>query len=100
VIVFEVLAALRRIALGGLLDDERATDAVMDVGALPLSLFPSTPLRGRAWELRGNVAMADALFAALAEHLSEPLLTGDRRLCNAIATRPDLDVSVDLVAGD
>jgi predicted nucleic acid-binding protein len=55
------------------------------MGDLPLELFPSLVLRDRAWELRRNLTVADALFVALAERLGEPLATKDRALVNATA---------------
>ncbi len=94
VAVFESLSVLRRMALRGLLADERAAAAVADLGDIPLSLFRSTPLRRRAWELRHDLTVGDALFAALAERLGEPLATSDLRLVSAIAALPDLEVEV------
>jgi predicted nucleic acid-binding protein len=76
-IVFEVIAVLRRQAHRGDVAVERAAGAVNDLGDLPLELFPSLPLRQRAWSLRGNLTAADGLFVALAEQLSEPLATKD-----------------------
>lgn len=92
VIVFEVLAVLRRHVQRGGLTADRARGAVQDLGDLPLELFPSLVLRARAWELRENLAIADGLFAALAEQLGEPLATKDRGL--AAAARDQLGVSV------
>ena len=85
VLVFEVLAVLRRHVTSGLIAAERATAAVDDLGDLAIDLYPTLPLRDRAWELRKNLTAADALFAALAERLGEPLATKDRRL--AVAAR-------------
>lgn len=93
-VVFEVLAALRRMAFAGVVAHDRATDAVADLADVPISLFACKPLRQRAWELRHNFTVADALFVALAERLSEPLATVDRRLAGTIAERPDVDVEV------
>jgi predicted nucleic acid-binding protein len=56
VLAFEVLAVTRRLALKGTLMADRAAGAVSDLGDLPLALFPSLPLRGRAWQLRANLA--------------------------------------------
>jgi predicted nucleic acid-binding protein len=80
VVVFEVLAVFRRHARRGAIRPERATGAIEDLGDLPLEIFPTLPLRGRAWELRDNFTAADALFVALAERLAEPLATKDRAL--------------------
>jgi len=82
-LVFEVLAVLRRDVNRGVLEPERARGAIDDLGDLPVELFGTLPLRGRAWELRENLTAADALFVALAEHLGEPLATKDSGLAAA-----------------
>lgn len=91
-IVFEVLAVLRRATLRGELAEERAAGAVEDLADLPVQLFPSTPLRKRAWALRRNLTAADALFVALAEHLDEPLATKDTALAAAAAKHATIEV--------
>jgi predicted nucleic acid-binding protein len=80
ILIFEVLAVLRRETLRGALSETRATGAVEDLGDLPVLLFPALALRGRAWALRRNLTAADALFVALAEELNEPLATKDGAL--------------------
>jgi predicted nucleic acid-binding protein len=80
VLVFEVLAVLRREANRGEVSEERAAAAVLDLGDIPIELFPSLPLRERAWSLRENLTVADGLFVALAEQLGEPLATKDGAL--------------------
>lgn len=92
VLVFETLAVLRRALFRGLLDERRATGAMTDLGDLALDLVPTLELRTRAWELRDNMAAADALFVALAERLGEPLATKDRALAAAAAAHTDVDV--------
>lgn len=84
-LVFEVVAVLRRQALRGTLAARRATAAVEDLGDLAIQLFPSLPLRARAWSLRRNLTVADALFVALAEQLEEPLATKDGALAEAVS---------------
>lgn len=83
VLVFESLAVLRRMAGRGDATGRRLSGAVDDLGDLPIELFPTLPLRTRAWELRENLTVGDALFVSLAEHLEEPLLTKDGRLARA-----------------
>lgn len=83
VLVFEVLAVLRRDVRRGAVPPDRAKGAVSDLGDLPLDLFGSLPLRERAWELRENLTAADGLFVALAERLGEPLATRDLALAAA-----------------
>jgi len=99
-LVFEILAVLRRdVARGGLGLGEararaRARDAIADLGDLGIAdlgdlgidLFPTLPLRLRAFELRENLTAGDALFVALAELLDEPLATKDGRLATAVRT--------------
>lgn len=82
-LVFEVLAVLRRDVRRQTLDPRRVQGAIDDLGDLPVELFGTLPLRRRAWELRDNLTAADALFVALAEHLGEPLVTKDRALASA-----------------
>ena len=82
-LVFEVLAVLRRDVRRQMLDPGRAQGAIDDLGDLPVELFGTLPLRRRAWELRDNLTAVDALFVALAEHLDESLVTEDRALASA-----------------
>ncbi len=92
VLVFEVLAVLRRAVQRGELEGRRAEAAIEDLGDLPLLLYPALTLRRRAWELRENCTIGDGLFAALAQLLDEPLMTVDRRL--AAAARAHAGVTV------
>jgi len=82
-LVFEVLAVLRRDVQRGAITAERAGAAIDDLGDLALELFPTLPFRHRAWELRDNLTAADALFVGLAEALGEALATKDRGLASA-----------------
>jgi predicted nucleic acid-binding protein len=94
VLVFEVIAVLRRLSLRGEVTDDRATAAIADLGDLPLALFPSLPLREPAWGMRANLTAADALFVALAQQLSEELATKDGALVAVLAKHSDLNVGV------
>jgi predicted nucleic acid-binding protein len=77
----ETLHALRRLVMTGRITEERAGDAVADLGAARLIRYRHAPLRARAWELRHDLTAYDALYLALAEGLEEPLLlTADRGL--------------------
>jgi predicted nucleic acid-binding protein len=82
-LVFEVLAVLRRLVSRGDLTSRRANSALADLGDFAVELFPALPLRERAFELRDNLTAADALFVALAEALGEPIATKDRALARA-----------------
>lgn len=91
ILVFEVLAVLRREAGRKTLSSERAAGAIDDLGDLPMDLFPSLPLCRRAWELRENLTAADALFVALAEALAEPLATKDSGLAAAARAHANVE---------
>lgn len=93
-LVFEVVAVLRRHALGGALRHERAAAAVEDLGDLAIELFPCLPLRERSWGLRRNFTVADAMFAALAESLGEPLATKDAPFASALEAHTAVGVIV------
>jgi predicted nucleic acid-binding protein len=95
VIVFETLAVLRRAVLRRALSQPRAAAAVEDLGDVPLALVPALAVRQSAWDLRANLTAADALFAATAQALDEPLATGDRALA-AAARRHARIVVIDL----
>lgn len=92
VLTFETLAVLRRLALRGDVGPTRAAGAVADLGDLPVELFPSLPLRRRAWEMRGSLTIGDGLFVALAERLAEPLVTRDAALAGEAPKHARLDV--------
>lgn len=94
VLVFEVLAVLRRRVLRGEMTSQRARGALVDLGDLAIELFPGMALRDRAFELRDNFTAADALFAALAERLGEPLATKDAGLAAAVLRHTDVEVVV------
>jgi predicted nucleic acid-binding protein len=99
VLVFEVLAVLRREWHRGAIGDDRAAGAVADLGQLPIQLFPSLPLCQRAWALRASLTAADALFVVLAESLREPLATKDDALASEATKHASLDVlRLDLLA--
>ncbi len=91
-LIFEVVAVLRRQVQQRSIDPVRARLAIDDLGDFPLEIFPSLPLRGRVWELRDNLTAADGFFVALAEQLDEPLATKDHGL--ALAARTHTNVTI------
>ena len=93
-LVFEVLAVARRDAARGVIDARRSQAVVDDLGDLRIELFPSLPLRQRAWDLRANLTLADALFVALAEVLAEPLVTKDAALAAAASAHADVEIEL------
>jgi predicted nucleic acid-binding protein len=92
VLVFETLAVLRRETFRGEIGEDRATGAIEDLGELPIEIFPSLPLRQRAWKVRHNFTAADALFVSLAEQLDEPLATKDRAFAAEAAKHANVTV--------
>ncbi len=92
VVVFECLAAIRRMVFRDDLKAAAGREAIETLDDVPLALFASMPLRIPAWELRENMTAADALFAALAEQLGEPLVTYDRSLAAAARDHTDIEV--------
>ena len=88
----EVSSVLRRHADNGALTPEQADAAIDDLLAFPITVYPTTPLLRRVWELRPNVTAYDACYVALAEAVGRPLLTADRRLANAPGIRCAVEV--------
>ncbi|MBA2546656.1 MAG: type II toxin-antitoxin system VapC family toxin, partial [Solirubrobacterales bacterium] len=91
ILIVEVISALRRTTAAGRISAWHASEAIEDLGRMRLELFPSLPLRRRAWELRENVTAYDAMFVALAELLGEPLATKDRPLAKAVARHTSVE---------
>jgi predicted nucleic acid-binding protein len=79
----EVLSVLRRQLLLGALKERQAAHAVQDLLALPVTVYPTSLVLARCWQLRDNVTAYDACYVALAESLGCALLTADARLGRA-----------------
>lgn len=88
----EVAHTIRRHLLMGLISVDRAEIALQDLMVLPIVRYPHTMLLPRAFSLRDNATIYDALYLALAEALEATLLTRDK----ALATVPGIDVSVEV----
>ena len=88
----EVAQVLRRHVLHELLADTRAVWALDRWRDLDIERYPHAPLLDRVWQLRHNVSAYDAVYVALAEALSIPLVTGDGRLARA----PGLNALIEL----
>lgn len=88
----EVLHALRRHALRGLLSPARGVEALEDLLDVDVALYPHAPLAVRIWELRENVTAYDAAYVALAEALDAPLITSDARLARASGHNAKVEV--------
>lgn len=83
----EVVAAWRRMAAAGDIDDRRAHLAIGDLQNLRLERVPHGRLLDRCWELRSNLTVYDAAYVALAEVVDAVLLTADRKLAGSPGTR-------------
>lgn len=86
----EVTSALRGRVLGGHLDPSRAASALDDLADLAVSRYAHPWLLARAWELRDNLTIYDAVYVALAEALGQPLVTADARMAEAPGLRCEL----------
>lgn len=76
----EVLQVLRRYAANGDMSEDRARQALTDYLDVPLIRYTHDVFALRIWELRHNLTSYDAAYVALAEALSAPLITRDRKL--------------------
>jgi len=89
----EVLQALRRLVRLGALGAGRAQAGIDLLATMGVRRVGTTGLMGRIWALRDNLTAYDATYVALAEALSCPLVTADRKLADS----PAVDVAVVLV---
>ncbi len=76
----EVGQVLRRFVLRGELHADRADLALQHLAQLPVRRYGHGPLIRRAFQLRDNATMYDALYIVLAEGLNASLLTLDARM--------------------
>lgn len=79
----EVAQVLRRQTQAGIITPERGRRAVSHLCDLGAVRHGHESILPRAWELRDNLTVYDALYVALAEALDAPLLTFDAKLANA-----------------
>lgn len=89
-IFVEVMSVIRGRLLARKVTLERAEDAVTALVDAAIDKVDPARLVPRMWELRGNVTAYDAAYAAAAEMLECPLLTGDLRLARARGVRCEL----------
>jgi predicted nucleic acid-binding protein len=61
----------------------RAEQMLSDYAGLRIVRYPMQPLQARVFELRDNLTACDAMYVALAERLSVPVLTDDVKLSKA-----------------
>ena len=88
----EVLQVLRRYCATGEVSPGRAAEALADYLDFPMVRYPHDVLAVRIWELRENLTAYDAAYVALAEALSAPLVTRDRKLATAPGHRALIEV--------
>jgi predicted nucleic acid-binding protein len=80
---YEVLHALRGVALRGEASVSRQATLLDDLAALRVRRHPPQPLVERIWQLRASLTAYDASYVALAEALDAPVITADVRLARA-----------------
>lgn len=73
----EVAQVLRRFVLRDELSPDLAATLVDELLALPVDRHTHPALLRRAFQLRDNLTVHDAVYLALAEVVGAPLLTGD-----------------------
>ena len=83
----EVAQAMRRYASAGILETDRAAQALTRLRELDLERWSHEPFLPRIWELRDNLTAYDGAYVALAEALDAPLVTLDRRIVAAPGIR-------------
>ena len=82
----EVLSALVRMVRAEALTPDGARKALDAAMGIPQQLVPPSAAHvRRAFALREHIRVADGLYVALADELSCPLVTTDRRLAGAHA---------------
>ena len=79
----EVAQVIRRYCSFGEIDSERGKEAIEDLKDFPINRYQHDIFLNRVWELRHNMTAYDAVYVALAETLSAPLLTRDAHLASA-----------------
>lgn len=88
----EVASVLRRQTLAGQMEPDQARSALDDLADLEIGRYSHGSLLDRAWQLRANVTVYDALYVALAEVLDVPLVTLDARLAASPGVRARIEV--------
>lgn len=81
----EVAQVLRRLSRQRI-DPAVARIALANWSMFPVQRYSHEILLNRAWELRANFSIYDALYIALAEILGAPLVTHDAKLVSPVHT--------------
>jgi predicted nucleic acid-binding protein len=88
----EVLQVLRWYCANGEITSDRAEQALADYLDLPITRYSHDVFAFRVWELRQNLTAYDGAYVALAETLSAPLITRDRKLAATAGHRAVIEV--------
>jgi predicted nucleic acid-binding protein len=88
----EVTQALRRLVRAGDVPTARAAEVIEDLHDFDLQRHAHLDLLTRAWELRENLTVYDAMYVALAEALGSPIVTCDAPLGRAPGHRARIEV--------
>lgn len=79
----EVVQGLQRLVRAGEVSSGRAGEAIADLVDLDIHRHAHLDLLGRAWTLRDNIPVYDAMYLALAEAIEAPMVTCDSPLGKA-----------------
>lgn len=89
----ETTRVLQRWQLGGQIDPVTACEMVDQTLALGISTYSCGDLIPRAWGLRDQFTLDDALYIALTEAVDGTLLTSDKKLASHAARFVEVSVS-------
>ena len=87
----EVAQGLRRLVRTGEVSSVRAAEAIADLCDLDLHRHAHVDLLDRAWRLRDNVSVYDAVYVALAEAIDAPVVTCDKPLAKTPGHRARIE---------
>ena len=79
----EVLSALRRSVLLGILHEEQAYRVIRDLAEWRFTRVSHSSIFLDAWKHHQNVSAYDALYVATADDLDLPLITADAKLARS-----------------
>ncbi|GAA4372769.1 type II toxin-antitoxin system VapC family toxin [Agromyces bauzanensis] len=82
---YEVMSALRRLAVSGAIGVSDATEALGLFGEMEIDRHAPGLMRARIWAMRHTITTYDAAYVSLAEALGIALFTADERLAKAAA---------------
>ena len=90
----EVAQGLRRLVRSGDVTAARAAEALADLADLDLHRHAHLDLLPRAWRMRENVTIYDAMYVVLAEALDATVVTCDAPLARAPGHRARIEAVV------